>query len=242
MSSPPWSFAAVAILCASLCGCASVESVDASRDTVAKAKKVTLLALREPPVVHVVNFGGAASLFGAVGGLVQGLTNAEHSKTFVAKLVSMKVTLKGPLQDSIVSALQKDGYQVSVDTTQYPVKTADGKSDDFSNVNVDSDAIMAVWITHEGYMSSATTTHYQPWVVIRVRLIDARTKKDLYFKTFMVGYEMHIDNAVKIPADPKYRFSSFDDLMARMPEAVAGLIDSGNLASAQVGADLSKQP
>jgi hypothetical protein len=51
---------------------------------------------------------------------------------------------------------------------------------------------------------------------------------------------MKVENAVKIPGNPKYRFGSFDDLMTRVDEAIAGLIDCVDIAARQIGSDLAK--
>jgi hypothetical protein len=77
-------------------------------------------------------------------------------------------------------------------------------------------------------------------VVIKARLLDARTKQDIYFKTFCVGYKMKVENAVQLPADPKYRFNSFDDLMAHVDGAVDGLVDCEKIAAMRMGSDLAR--
>jgi hypothetical protein len=223
-----------------LCGCVSVPNVDASKSSVAQMKRITVLAVREPPVVQVVNIGGAAGAFGVIGGLIQGSANADHSKAFLAAMVQRKVSLREPLLAAVESSLRQDGFDVSVDQTQWPKKTADGKSDDYSALHVDSDAILIVWFSVVGYMSPPNSTHYVPWVVIKARLLDARTKQDIYFKTFCVGYKMKVENAVQLPADPKYRFNSFDDLMAHVDGAVDGLVDCEKIAAMRMGSDLAR--
>ena len=77
-----------------------------------------MLAVREPPVIQVVNIGGAAGAFGAIGGLVQGLSNAENSKAFLAEMVRRKVSFKEPMLDAVEDSLRKDGFGVSVDNVQ----------------------------------------------------------------------------------------------------------------------------
>ena len=83
--------------------------------------------------------------------------------------------------------------------------------------------------------------HYEPSVLVKARLLDAKTKKDIYFKTFCVGYKMKIENAVMLPADTRFRFGSFDDLMAHADEAVAGLVSCEELTANRIGWDLRAQ-
>jgi hypothetical protein len=228
------------VMSLALAGCASVPNVDASKSALQQVKSVTVIAVREPGAIQVVNIGGAAMAFGAVGGLIQANTNLDHSKTFQQELVQNKVSFAKPMEAAIEEALRADGFQVSVDRKQWPVKAADGKSDDYSGIHVDTDAILLVWFGMDGYMSPPNSSHYLPWVVVKARLLDAKTKGDLYFKTFCVGYQMKIENAVLMSADEKYRFGSFDSLMGGFDQAVAGLIDSGNLAAHRIGWDLAK--
>jgi hypothetical protein len=127
---------------------------------------------------------------------------------------------------------------VTVAGDQKPKLAADGKSDDYSDVHVDADAILSIWFGVVGYMSSPYSTHYEPWVLVKARLLDAKTKKDIYFKTFCVGYKMKIENVVALPADPKYRYGSFDDLMAHTDDAAAGLVNCEEMVAKQIGSDL----
>jgi hypothetical protein len=51
---------------------------------------------------------------------------------------------------------------------------------------------------------------------------------------------MKVENAVQLPADPKYRFNSFDDLMAHVDGAVDGLVDCEKIAAMRMGSDLAR--
>jgi len=221
-----------------LSGCASVQNIDADKGAVGTTKRIALLGIHEPRNVAIVNIGGAAGAFGLIGGLIQGDANASHSKDFVAKLKQQKVSLSEPLLEVVTQALKNDGYEVTVVRDQKPKLAADGKSDDYSNVHVDADAILSVWFGVAGYMSSPYSTHYEPWVAVNARLLDAKTKRDIYRKTFCIGYKAKVENAVFLPADPKYRYKSFDDIMANFSDATAGLIDCGQIAATQIAQDL----
>jgi hypothetical protein len=221
-----------------LCGCVSVPNVDANKEAVNQTKRITLLAIPEPANIQLMNLGGAAGAFGAIGGLVQGVSNADHTKAFVASLADHKISFNTPLIDALEGTLRRDGFEVSVDKTQRPKRAADGKGDDYSDIRVDSDAILIVWFNVVGYMSPPSSMHYEPWVIIKARLIDAKTKQDIYFKTFCLGYQTKVENAVFIPADPKYRYRSYDDLMENFSHAVDGILSCELLAARQVGDDL----
>jgi hypothetical protein len=228
------------LLCLVIAGCASVPNIEADKSTANQIKSIAVLAINQPRNVQVANIGGAAGAFGLVGGLIQGGTNADHAKQFADVLNKQKAPLGETMLAGVEQSLKDAGYAVTVIRDQKVKLGADGKSDDYSDVHVDDDAILSVWFTVVGYMSSPYSTHYEPWVVIKARLLEAKTKKDIYYKTFCVGYKMKIENAVMLPADGRYRYASFDDLMARVNDAIAGLVNCEEIAAKHIGQDLKR--
>ena len=224
-----------------LAGCATrtVPAVDMNETAVTKTKRIALLKIAEPNNVAIVNLGGAAGAFGLVGGLIQAGNNSSHTADFLAEFHRQKRSLAQPLTAGFSQAITDAGYEVVV-VDQKPKPSADGKSDDYSEVHVDADAIASVWCTLANYYSPPNSNHYEPMVVIRVRIIDAGTKQDLYFKTFSLGQAVPVQNAVHLPADPKARFDSFDDIMKHFDAAVAGLTSCGDTVVKYVVADLRK--
>jgi hypothetical protein len=219
-------------------GCVSVPKIEADGNVKSKIKRIALLPIGEPQNVQVVNIGGTAGAFGLIGGLVQGTTNVEHSKKFVEAVKSLKPTLSEALTSAMIQGLKSDGYDVVIVSGQKPKLAADHKSLDFSDIKVDADAILAVWFGVVGYMSSPYSTHYEPWVAVRAQMVDAQAKKDVYFKLFCIGYKAKIENSVPLPADPRYRFTSFDDIMAHSGDAFHGLVDCAEIAAKQISSDL----
>jgi hypothetical protein len=128
-----------------LSGCASVPNIEADKTAAAQIKRVAVLGIHEPANVQVANIGGAAMAFGAIGGLIEGTTNASHSKQFAEALNQQKRSLSEPLLAAVTQSLKEDGFEVTVASDQKPKLAADGKSDDYSEVHVDADAILSVW-------------------------------------------------------------------------------------------------
>jgi outer membrane lipoprotein SlyB len=230
----------VALLSLALAGCVSVPNIEMQHTSAAPIRRIALLKTAPPRNVQVMNIGGAAMAFGAIGGAIQGGVNADHAKQFAA-ILAKQPALSEKIMTDVESSLKADGYEVIVVRDQAPKVAADGKSDDYSGVHVDADAILSVWFGVVGYMSSPYSAHYEPWVLVKARLLDAKTKKDLYFKTFCVGYKPKIENAVMLPADSRFRFGSFDDLIAHSDDAIAGIVSCEKLTADRIGSDLRVQ-
>jgi len=220
-------------------GCASVPRVDPDKAALTSARSIALLRVQEPRGVEVANPGGAAGAFGLIGGIVQGVNNSNRTEEFVSALHQRNRSLAAPLTARLAESLGKAGYQVTI-TDQQPKPSADKKSDDFSAITVKEDLILLVWVGHTGYISEPSSLSYQPWILVTARALDARTKRDVYWKTFTVGWEMKIKQVVNIPADERYRFKSQPEIMERLDEAITGLIESHNLAAQAIVADLKR--
>ena len=143
----------------------------------------------------------------------------------------------------MVKALKQDGFDVILVRDQKPVPSADGKTDDYSDVHVDADAILSVWTASFGYVSPPNSTHYEPSGVVRVRMLDAKTKADIYFKTFVIGWKLPMKQSVYLETDERYRYKSIDAFVSsRGWRALRGLLEAESLVAQRVQADLAAQP
>ena len=227
------------VLGLALQGCVTAPNVEVDKAAAVQTKRIALLAIPDPHEIDVADIGGGAGFFGIVGGLIQAKMNSDHGQQFADFLKKKNISLAQSLMSAIMDALKRDGYEVSVVSGQKPKRAADGKSDDYSDVHVDADAILSVWFGPDmGYVSPPNDGDYQPWVLIKVRLLDAKTKKDIYYKTIVVGWKMRIKESIYLEADEKYRYESFDLFVAKEDEAAAGLLDCERLVAKQVGSDL----
>ena len=220
---------------ATIAGCASVPNVDL--DKRASVRSVTVLAVAEPGIVPVVNLGGPTGMFGLVGGLVQAGLNDQHSRAYTDLVKGRAVTFAPPLEDGVIATLEAAGYRVAR-SDQKPSLQSDNRTADYSGIKVGTDAIVHVWFTAFGYVSPPAKMNFQPWVAVRVRVLESASKKDLYFKTFVCGYEPRIEGAVAIPVDAQYEYESYDKLAERLDHSVAGLRECEQSIVATVARDV----
>jgi len=222
-----------------LAGCTSLPKTDLATDNRVKLHSIAMLDVTEPHGESVVNLGGAAGAFGLIGGLVQGGINANHTSTYTQRVASEKIAFAPVVSDSLTTRLSSNGYQIVPLHDQRAKLTSDGKSDDFSDIKTDADAILAVWITSFGYVSPPESSDFVPHVVVRARLLDSKSRQDMYFKTFACGWDIKA-NSVHVEADEKYRYGSFGTLIDQFDQSVAGLKDCEQAVVAAIGQDLTK--
>ena len=224
-----------------LSGCVTLPNTDMKPEARQKLHSIAILDVTEPKRVAVVNFGGAAAGFGLIGALAQGAVNASHTSTYTDRVVAGKIAFAPDIADGVAGRLTGNGYQV-VKLDGQKVKLADdGKSDDYSAIQTDADAIMNVWFTSFGYISPANQPDYIPWVVVRARILDAKTKQDLYFKTFACGYDIKA-NSVHIDSDFAYTYGSFSELEKNFDKSVEGIKSCEKSVADMIGQDLARSP
>jgi len=228
----------LSIVAITLSACATVPKVDlAGQQTV---KTVTILKVTEPTSQPVVNLGGAAGAFGLIGALAQNGVNETHTKAYTDALHQREVLFASPLEADITNQLRSAGYQVSSADLR-PVVQTDTRTLDYSAIDVKDDAILHVWFTTLGYVSPPSKIAFQPWITVRVRLVDAKTKKDLYFKTFTCGYKPAAEGVVHINSDPRFEYDAFDVLMAKVDDSVDGLKACNRAIATQVASDFARR-
>jgi len=224
-----------------LSGCVTLPNTDMKPEARQKLHSIAILDVNEPKRVAVVNLGGAAGGFGLIGALAQTAVNASHTSTYTDHVTASKVVFAPDIVDGVTGRLTGNGYQV-VKLDGQKVKLADdGKSDDYSAIQTDADAIMNVWFTSFGYISPPSQPDYIPWVVIRARIVDAKTKQDIYYKTFACGYDIKA-NSVHIDSDFAYTYGSFSDLEKNFDKSVEGIKSCEKSVAEMIGQDLARAP
>jgi hypothetical protein len=228
----------VLIFSIGISACATVPKVDLDRQHAIKT--VTMLKVVEPASQSVVNLGGAAGAFGLIGALAQNNLNEVHSKAYTVLVRQRNVTFASPFESDIAAQLRSAGFEVSsVDLR--PVVQADGRTLDYAVIDVSGDAILHIWFTTLGYVSPPSKIAFQPWITVRVRLLDAKTKKDLYFKTFTCGYQPLADGIVHLNADPRFEYGAFDDLTSQVDQSISGLIACNRDIATQIAGDFARR-
>lgn len=233
----------VVLLCCLLSGCAGVQYVQFDR-TKSAPRSIALVSVVEPKNISVMNIGGASGAFGLVGGLVLAAVNESNSNTYTDMVKKNNVSFSQMVTSSLSKQLEAKGYAV-VMTNDVTVPLRDGEKDfNYSHITANTDAVLHVWFTVNGYISPPYSTSYQPWVLIRARLINSKSKADLYLRDLLTVDWVHknrneTNEVAIVVCGEKHRYSSFDDLTNNFQQSVDGLRDCIQHIGAQIAEDIT---
>lgn len=221
-----------------LSGCASVPNIPLDKSQIGAIKTASLLRISESNLFLIRDLSGLPGLAGPIGGAISALAQEKRAKTFIEEYNHRHISLSTIMVKNIQDNLAKQGVKVSYLSNQSPVLDKEG-NDDYSNISTNSDVILNVWFGATGYIASAIISgDYEPWLVVNVRLLNSKTKKIIYQKTFSGGYEDKSTNIVFVPCGIKYRFATFDSLMSSFDRAIEGLTDCHVAIANKIASDL----
>ena len=220
-------------------GCApSVPHLALDKEANPRIQKIALLEVPEPQVNPVVNMGGGAMAFGLIGSLVQAGVNQSNTTEFTKRMKSRNLTLGAAMADALRGELPRDGYEVSDLSGVRPKTKSDGKEMDYRAIETEADAILDVWFVTAGYLSMPSSTIYEPWVCVVVRLVSSQTREPVYLQILDYGATMKADGIVNLPATPVFTYGTAGALLDRADEAADGLRASIQPIVARIVADL----
>jgi len=191
---------------------------------IAKVKIIGLLDVQEPEEYAVVKMGGAAFMFGAVGGATQSKSNKAQSEMFTA-VIRRDFNAARRMEQQLTEKLQAKGYQVVPLTGQRPVLTGDKL--DYSGIQSDADVFLEVGLLSVGYLSEPKARSYNPSIKASARVISRELGTRLYFQSFAYGEKWGTPKSMELlPAPAGSSIRSFDALIEN-PESVAASLQGG---------------
>lgn len=198
-------------------------------------RSIAILSVAEPQSEQILNVGSA---LGASSDTTLTQPHIENSTAYTQMLAARNILFGPDVAKTVAAALAADGYAVTYLPEQRSFITADGKSEELSQLRADADAILVIRFTGAGYVSSPVELSYQPWITVSARLIRSSNREDIYFKTFSGGYPITTQASVNLPSSSKYRYPYFRDLTKSVDESIRGLKDSANDIAVYLAGDL----
>ncbi len=232
---------AIAAVFLSLAGCSLMPKFGAHAPPPAPpepakpVRSIAIVNIAEPQSEQILNVGTA---LGPSNDTTLSQPRVENSNTYTQMLAARKTMFAPELANVLGNALTASGYRVTYLPDQKTFITADGKSEDLSQIHTDADAVLVIRFTGAGYVSSPLERSYQPWITLSARLIRRSNRQDIYFKTFSGGYQMTTESSVSLPSSSRYRYLYFSDLTKAIDESIQGLRESVRDIAEYLGNDL----
>jgi len=235
----------ILIVMGTISGCAQIpKKVEFDSSAKTRIKRIALLQIVPSQQISIRNKSNTGVIlgFGFIPTLIEEGVIAEKSKKYVEMMKSKKITFVPELVAALQRELRQNGYDVDYLQNQRP-KLIDKTTVDYSNIQTESDGILNVYYGPIGYLSPEFKESYAPWVVLGVRLIDARTKDTLYFKNFNVSQvadRITNENIDAIFPDEKYLYQSFDEIIDKFDETIEGVLSSQEKIAVRIAQQLNR--
>lgn len=218
-------------------GCASTPNISLDKEAAVSINTIALLRVVESQQFMVRDHSGLPGLGGAIGGAIAGNIAADRSAKYIEAYNAGSTKLGTALVADLQRELNAAGKQVSYAPEEFA--KLKNNVDDYSHIQTNKDGILSVWFGPVGYVADGLIdAPFEPWVVVHVRLLDAKTYKVLSQKTYSGGYQAKLEGAVYVPCGQGYRYDKFDKLMANFTASTAALAECEQAISRQAARDL----
>ncbi len=204
------------------------ERIEFDRQAYPAIRKIAVLPIAESRNVQIRNSGSAGGavadlLLLGLGSVTEAVTDTENTKQFVKAVNERKLRMGVPMANALRAELLRNGMGFAYLANQKVSLTSDKKAFDFNAVGTDADAILFVFFGQTGYVSGAFSATYAPRAVVGVVLVESRTRKPIYSRVFCSGCKPALKDAESLDPDKAYQFDSFEQLMAKLDDAVEGI-------------------
>jgi hypothetical protein len=215
---------ALATLVLMSAGCATIPEQKLATSPTPSSTKIVLLPVGIPGRAEITVMHSTGTSFGLVGALVDGARFNAHEKSLAAVLDHQQFDFHAAIAHGVASALQDDGYQVSIagaapastERVTWLTPLPDVK---------DSDYALDVVFDYFGYAADWDSKPYLPSVAMKARLTD-RSGRQSFYTRIVYNPALSIftkSQGPKIPADEQYGFGSMGDIKSNPSKAAKGL-------------------
>ena len=216
-------------------GCASLPRKAFDKNAGAAIRKIAILQITEPARLGVTNIGAPLSAFGLIGSLAQTADALSKGDEFTRAMKEQGLVVGAPLTQALAAELKNQQYDVIMSSRGQVGDNCENT--DYTQINVNADAILDVCGVIAGYLSTAGSTSYLPWIRADVRLIRAKDRSYLYYQTFTYGADQ-VRGDEHFVSSPKYAYDNFTTLMESPSDAAEGITAGISLIAARLAQQL----
>lgn len=211
-----------------LAGCASAPYPRQNFDPAASppVSSIALVPVAEPDRYQVYNITGVGGLFGPIGVIVSVFALEDHAKKataeFSARLRETGFGIAEPFSAELGRALEARGFRVrALGKEHRPIVVKNNV--DFSPIRADEDAVLFVNVEYAGYLSTATTTDYEPRLLVTAWLGAGPDRQIVYRATYNYGAALNQKEVDFLPLEGDARFGDTYALYTHAREAGEGI-------------------
>lgn len=226
-------------------GCASVEKQAFNRAANKSIKSITVIEPSPSEGFGVLVLNHPALSFGLIGATIYATEMKVKSTAFDDAMKPLNWSLTDELTTQLVAALQADGYQVKRAKVSRETRTLikdynELRSNAALKEALATDAWLDVQTRDPLYVANSPTADYVPSIGLTTRLVSAKDLTLLYREDFFYGFSFNAPRlaAVVIASDPKFRYSTTDDLKRDTKATLAGAAQGVPLLVERIVADL----
>jgi hypothetical protein len=215
--------ATMAIVFSILSACATTAPNDEwSPGVASRTRTIAIAEIAEPAIDLVLN---------------KGRDNESHSSSYAQTLAAAQISFSPLLTEAITRQLERYNYEVLPLADPRLAAAADGSTAS-SGTQPDADAILVARFIEAGYASDSTS-ELQPLAVIEVQLLDSRSRRVLYAKTFNGGYDIGGNGLVHLATQARFRFESPGQLSDQIDDSAGGIKDAELAIASALGRDFA---
>lgn len=205
------------------------------------AAPLSMAPVQPPATLDFENRGGALDLLALPGMFAR--RGIEYSRAVeLANLMrEHDVKLGEELTQALLAALQEQGVDVAL-LDDVPRFTDDPTAIDYAKFAAPHELVLSGNFDAVGFYSGRFTTQFRPRVNVTVNLVRCKDEKYIYSQSVYYGADARKPAEDQIPADPKYVFESYQDVMARPDDVVASLREGVQRIARQVAAQVAHAP
>jgi hypothetical protein len=226
------------MLSALLVGCANVPRQAFNKEANPNIKSLAVTQHTKDEEFGVIIVAHPGGSFGLIGAVVAAADMNAKAQKLTQALDPKKTRVQQQLSSQLAASLAKAGYSAQVVTLDEALKD-DAALLPVVRSKASTDAVLAVGVSAQ-YVAAGPSSDYFPYVVAKVKTLDAKSGSVLYEDTISYGYTFQQTQAVHLPSDTRFRFKTIDDLVANADRAREGLMAGVDAIVAQVTSDLKR--
>lgn len=218
-------------------GCGQLPKQAFNREAATHVKTIVVTQPADQDSYEAAILGHPAAGFGLVGALVAAADMQAKSNRLTSSIDPKETRLQARFAAKLAESLARSGYESTVMVLPKGLKDEDVLAHVKKSGAADATVIVAL---RGAYWAAGPSTDYQPRVIATVRAVELAAGGILYQDTLTYGYAVPNMKTVHFAADPVYRFTNIDALVANAPQVREGLYRGLDALAEQIAADLKR--